>query len=181
MAETKNRFRLIICRYGAKMKEGFTLIELLVAVLLIGILTAMALPRYENAVLKTRTASLLPLIRSVSEAQKVYFMAHGRYSSSFLNLNIGMPAGGKVTDAGVLEYKNFHCYFHYNELIGQASYSVYCVSKVQNAPSIEKYFSRQEYICWAGKNDSRAQTVCMSISGRDEPNASSAGAVGYTF
>ncbi len=51
------------------MKKGFTLIELLVVVLIIGILSAIALPQYTNAVEKSRAAEAELILRSLRDAQ----------------------------------------------------------------------------------------------------------------
>ena len=56
-----------------KTKSGFTLIELLVVVLIIGILAAIALPQYELAVEKARTNAILPILKSIDSAEKLYF------------------------------------------------------------------------------------------------------------
>jgi len=83
-------------------KNGFTLIELLVVVLIIGILSAIALPQYQMAVLKTRFSELVNLAATIKRAQEMYFLEHGEYSSDFRKLEIEMPATASVLNNGAL-------------------------------------------------------------------------------
>lgn len=59
------------------MKRGFTLIELLVVVLIIGILSAIALPQYTKAVEKSRAAEAMQILKSLRDAQALCILEHG--------------------------------------------------------------------------------------------------------
>ena len=74
------------------MKQAFTLIELLVVVLIIGILSAVALPQYQVAVAKSRLTQAFITARAIKDAEEVYYLENGQYTARLENL--GIDIGG---------------------------------------------------------------------------------------
>lgn len=62
-------------RLSPNTKKGFMLIEVLVVVLIIGILTAFALPQYTKAVEKSLLASILPMVNAIQKELEMFFLS----------------------------------------------------------------------------------------------------------
>jgi type IV pilus assembly protein PilA len=78
------------------MRKGFTLIELLIVVVIIGILAAIAIPKFANTKTKAYTAAMKSDLRNLVTAEEAYFADSSKYTSV-----IATAAGG----AGI-QFKN---------------------------------------------------------------------------
>lgn len=72
--------------------RGFTLIEILVVVLIIGILAAIAVPKYQLAVDKAKTREGLLLLKSLAQAGDVYFLANGTYPERLSDFDVSISS-----------------------------------------------------------------------------------------
>jgi type II secretion system protein G len=78
-------------------RRGFTLIELLIVVVVIGILAAIAIPKFQNTKGKANAASLKSDLRNLATAQEAYFYESGSYTTNLTALNVTLTSGVVIT------------------------------------------------------------------------------------
>ena len=71
---------------------GFTLIELMVTVAIVAIITAVALPSYQNSVIKGRRADAMASIAAIQQSQERWRGNNPSYSTSLTELRVTAPA-----------------------------------------------------------------------------------------
>ena len=63
----------------SNLRKGFTLIELLIVVVIIGILAAIAIPKFANTKTKAYTAAMKSDLRNLVTAEEAFFSDSGKY------------------------------------------------------------------------------------------------------
>ena len=87
-------------------RKGFTLIELLIVVVIIGILAAIAIPKFANTKEKAYLASMKSDLRNLVTAEEAYFSDYTTYSAGTASNLAGVgteldPSTKFVPSAGV--------------------------------------------------------------------------------
>jgi len=80
-----------------RTRTGFTLIELLIVVVIIGILAAIAIPKFQNTKGRANAAALRSDLRNLTVAQEAYFFEKATYSSDTSTLNFRPSPGVQLT------------------------------------------------------------------------------------
>ncbi len=79
-------------------RKGFTLIELLIVVVIIGILAAIAIPKFANTKQKAILASMKSDLRNLVTAQEAFFSDNNDYAGAAAAAQVnGTGGAGKVT------------------------------------------------------------------------------------
>jgi type IV pilus assembly protein PilE len=78
--------------------RGFTLIELMIAVVVLGILAAIAYPAMTSMIKRSRRADAIAGLTAVVQAQERYRSNHATYSDSVSALNVNVDTAYKYYD-----------------------------------------------------------------------------------
>ena len=73
-----------------KKNEGFTLIELLVVIIIIGILSAIALPSFLNQAAKARGSEAKSNVGSMNRGQQAYYLQQQAFTSEVSQLGMSL-------------------------------------------------------------------------------------------
>lgn len=73
--------------------RGFTIIELLIAVIVVGILVAVALPSFMDSIRKGRRSEAFAALSALQQAQERYRSNNPIYADTLAKVNIVSPTG----------------------------------------------------------------------------------------
>lgn len=124
-----------------RSRRAFTLIELLVVVVIIGVLAAIAIPKFQATKGKANAASLKSDLRNLATAQEAYFYENLVYTTSTSALNIQMTSGVTITwgtvTAGGWAAKVTH----------PLAYPIECAIFIGNVPAMAPAVTEGQLLC----------------------------------
>jgi len=84
-----------------KAQQGFTLIELMIVVAIIGILALLAIPAYQNYLVRAQIAEGLSLVGPAKAALVTYYEQQGQFPANNSQAGLETPANytGKYVDS----------------------------------------------------------------------------------
>ena len=138
-------------------KYGFTLMELMVVIIIIAVLAAIAVPQYKKAALKSRFSTVMPMAKSIADAQEVYYQGRQFYALDVDELDV-TPVDAENTTVTLSDEDNFN----------------YVIAQRSDVPG-NRYIMYQKHStnfpgnihCEALTGDTQAEQLCQALGGEN--------------
>ena len=152
------------------MQKAFTLIELLVVVLIIGILSAVALPQYKNAVTKSKAMQAIISGKALATGAQSYRLANGKWPSA-------------IADIADIEVKSTCSSWTNNT--GETNEELVIVCNVDGVNYFRGEFQQNkntfQIFCMASSTETAQLQTCKSLSGLAEKTKEINGTGGFKY
>ena len=85
-------------------RKGFTLIELLIVVVIIGILAAIAIPKFANTKSKAYVTAMKSDLRNLVSSQESFFSDSAKYTTDLTSAGLNFKASSGVAAPAIVTY-----------------------------------------------------------------------------
>ncbi len=150
------------------MSRGFTLMEMLVVVLIVALLASFAIPQYRMAVVRTKMATLIPMVRALKDGMEMNYLVNGTYPDRFAGdviMDVDMFAGCTSTNPEGWITCPDDVYF---DIYGWTQLTVGAVDarhQVAYLMWLDNSAHPREKRCLANRDNDMANKLCKSLGG----------------
>ena len=83
-------------RYNGDLSlTGFTLVELLVVIIIVGVLSALAIPIFRQSIRRVMASEGYALVGAIRTAQRIYFAERNQYTSNWVDIEGNIEISNK--------------------------------------------------------------------------------------
>ncbi|MEA5538841.1 type IV pilin-like G/H family protein [Limnoraphis robusta Tam1] len=149
----KTEFKAKFLQHVAKRKKegGFTLIELLVVIIIIGILSAIALPSFLNQANKAKESEAKQYLSAINKGQQAAYTEFGQFNTDINALGVGIKT----------ETENYK----YECAVGEAAVS--CTAKAEDGAPLRDYLGHV-YLVYVNDAESTSRSILCQAKGPDK-------------